>query len=227
MSAAAEDNVLIDTQTAAAAEAWLSAWRTGPIHTRWETVPLQVGDDAPDLELPTSEGNQVRLSNLWRDTPVLLLFWRHFGCGCGVDRAERLKQEMADYVSAGATVALITQGEPERAAAYREQHAIACTVLCDPQRTAYRAFGLLDGQPSQILYDAPEELQRRELDAGIRFATGRREEGRPPVDSPWQMPGEFVIDTSGVITLAYRYQYCEDFPDPLVLTTAIRGGDSR
>jgi hypothetical protein len=36
------------------------------------------------------------------------------------------------------------------------------------------------------------------------------------------LPGEFVVDRAGVIRLAYRYQYCEDFPNPLVLTTAIQ-----
>jgi hypothetical protein len=42
------------------------------------------------------------------------------------------------------------------------------------------------------------------------------------VDSPWQLPGEFVVDRGGTIRLAYRYQYCEDFPDWLVLAAAIR-----
>jgi hypothetical protein len=35
------------------------------------------------------------------------------------------------------------------------------------------------------------------------------------------LPGEFVVDRGGIIRLAYRYQYCEDFPDPRVLTTAL------
>jgi hypothetical protein len=36
------------------------------------------------------------------------------------------------------------------------------------------------------------------------------------------LPGEFAVDREGVIRLAYRYQYCEDWPDPRVLTTALR-----
>jgi hypothetical protein len=36
------------------------------------------------------------------------------------------------------------------------------------------------------------------------------------------MPGEFVVDGDGIIRLAYRYQYCEDWPDPRVLTAAVR-----
>jgi hypothetical protein len=41
------------------------------------------------------------------------------------------------------------------------------------------------------------------------------------VDSPWQLPGEFVIGSDGVIRLAHRYQYCEDFPPKKVLLGAI------
>lgn len=213
---------IVAQQTRVAEAAWRSAWESGPSRTRWETLPVQVGDPAPDLELATSEGERIRLSSLWNDRPALLLFWRHFGCGCGVDRAHRLRQEHAEYVAVGATLAVIGQGEPERAAAYKDERDISCAVLCDPTRAAYHAFGLLEGEPSQILYDAPEEFQRRDLEAGLRLATERREQGRPLVDSPWQMPGEFVVDEAGTIRLAYRYQYCEDFPDPRVLIAALR-----
>jgi hypothetical protein len=42
------------------------------------------------------------------------------------------------------------------------------------------------------------------------------------VDNPWLLPGEFVIDRAGRVVLAYRYNYCEDFPDPRVLYAALR-----
>ena len=64
--------------------------------------------------------------------------------------------------------------------------------------------------------DREREFRRLERDRR------RREQGRTLVDHPWLLPGEFVIDREGAIRLAYRYQYCEDFPNPLVLTTAIR-----
>ncbi len=33
-----------------------------------------------------------------------------------------------------------------------------------------------------------------------------------------------MIDAAGTVQLAYRYQHCEDWPDPRVLTAAIRFG---
>ena len=95
-------------------------------------------------------------------------------------------------------------------------------MLCDPDFQVYEAYGLLEGSPFLFLYDAPENLQRREGDATQRFIEERRKGGRPLVDDPWQLPGEFVVDRAGVLRLTYRYNYCEDFPDPRVLVAAIR-----
>ena len=75
---------------------------------------------------------------------------------------------------------------------------------------------------SQIFYGAPEKFWSHPREVGEEFLGERREQGQPLVDHPWLLPGEFVVDRSGILRLAYRYQYCEDYPDPLVLTTAIR-----
>jgi peroxiredoxin len=192
------------------------------VDVRWPDVPVQVGDRAPDLELEDTDGRIRRLSEFWDERPALVIFWRHYGCGCGNIRAERLRREHGQYVSAGANVVVVGQGEPERSAVYAERFARVCPVLCDPDFGAYRAYGLLDGLLPQVMYDSSDELRRGDFEAGARLSEERRGEGRPLVDSPWRLPGEFVVDAAGVIRLAYRYQYCEDFPDWLVLAAAIR-----
>ena len=212
----------LDAQVKAAEVAWLEAWRRGPTRVRWSEVPLQVGDPAPDLELVDSEGSPRRLSEFWSGQPALVVFWRHFGCGCGNIRAQRLGREHAQYVRAGAAVVVVGQAEPERTAAYAERFAIPCPLLCDPELSAYARTGCRDGQAAQVFYDGPEGLRRGEYEAGVRFAAERRAAGRPAVDSPWLLPGEFVVDATGIVRLAYRYQYCEDFPDLQVLQAAIR-----
>jgi peroxiredoxin len=40
---------------------------------------LKKGDTAPDLSLADSGGEIVRLSELWRRGPLVLIFLRHFG----------------------------------------------------------------------------------------------------------------------------------------------------
>ena len=211
-------------ELAQAEQDWLDAWHAGPQRLRWDRVPLQIGDSAPDLDLTDHTGAAVSLSTFWANGPALILFWRHFGCSCGRERAARLTAEYGTYRELGTSVVIIGQAGPERSADYRAVNSLECAVLSDPDRTSYRAFDLLDGTPAQVVFDAPESMLRCEAAAGEQLAADRHGTERASVDSPWQLPGEFVIDSAGIVQLAYRYQYCEDWPDPRVLTAAIRFG---
>ena len=212
----------LESQIKSAEQEWMGHYKQGPTRLRWTEIPPQVGDTAPDFEMLDSSGISVRLSDFWREQPALILFWRQFGCGCGMERAKRLQNEYADYVSAGAKVVVIGQGEPERAALYAHKYGVPCPILCDPEELAYRKYGLLEGKPSQIFFDAPEEFLLCDYEAGVKLAETRRDAGRPIVDNPWLLPSEFVVDRSGIIRLVYRWQYCEDFPNPLVHIAAIK-----
>ena len=200
-----------------------TGWEAGPTRLRWTTLPPQVGDPAPDATLPDHEGRDVALSSLWADRPLLVLFWRHFGCSCGMDRAARLRAELADYRAGGGDVVIVGQGEPARAARYRERQGIDVPILSDPDRSLYQAYGLLQGSTAQILFDAPDPFLRCDFDAGMGLAASRHATDRALVDDPWQLPGEFVVGTDGVIAHAHRYGWCEDYPDPRVHVAVIRG----
>jgi len=212
----------VDSLIEAAEQEWLEDWNRGPSRVRWSRIPLQVGDSAPDFVLPDMSGQPVHLRDYWKDRPALVLFWRHYGCGCGIERAHRLVQEYPDYTQTGANVVIIGAGEPERSALYVQTHSLACPMLSDPAYHVYQAYDLLEGKPSQIVFNGPEELLRCDYDAGVQLAQSRHGTVRAAVDNPWQLPGEFVVDRRGIIRLAYRYQYCTDFPNPLVLLAAIK-----
>ena len=93
----------IDELTEAAEQRWKAAWAQGPTRLRWAGAPPQIGDLAPDATLSDHDDNEVLVSSLWAQRPLLLLFWRHFGCSCGIDRAARLREELEGYRAAGAT----------------------------------------------------------------------------------------------------------------------------
>ena len=213
---------LTDKQIEAAEAEWLDLWKQGPTRLRWTKVPLQVGDLAPDFELKDTSGQLVHLRDFWSKGPALILFWRHYGCSCGVDRAKLLQNEYADYIKLGASVVVIGQGDPERSKDYSEKHDIPCPVLCDPTYRVYEAYDLLEGKPSQIIYDAPDEYLRIDYETGAQLQQSRQGTESALVDSPWQLPGEFVVDQSGIIRLAHRYQHCEDWPNPSILIPAIK-----
>lgn len=208
----------LEALTAEAESEWLELFTTGP--TEPEGFGLRGGTVAPDFVLPDHTGVDRSLSEFWADQPVLLMFWRHFGCGCGVDRAKRLLEEYPAYREAGVMPVIVAQGEPARAAAYRDQLGLPCPVLCDPDHEAYRAYGIGHWSVERILYDAPVEFWTHPHDLGASFQDERRAGGRPLVDDPWRATAEFIIGTDGLVRLSHLYQYCEDFPEPLVLTAA-------
>lgn len=210
---------IVDDQQAAAEREWLEAWLTGPRRWRWTAVPPQTNDPAPDVALPDATGAVRRLSEFWGERPALLIFLRHFGCSCLAERWDRLRDEVAEYAGAGAQIVAVGQGEPERTAAVAQRRGYPFPVLCDPDRRAYEAYGLPEGSVAQILHDFAWKPDDRET--GEQWVTSRRGTERALVDNPWQLPGEFVISTRGIIIHAHRYQYCEDFPPRTVLLGAI------
>lgn len=202
-----------------AEQRWMQGWLAGPTI---EGTPLRRGDRAPDVEVFATDGSTVRLSSVWADTPALVLLWRHLGCGCGLERAERLIEEHRDYIDSGLNVVIVAPGEPERVARYQGQNEIPVAMLADREYAAHKAFGLGHWSLEQALYDAPDEYCNLQEATGRQFQADRRSQGRPLVDDPWMQSGEFVVAPDGTIRVAYLYNYCADYPDPRIFTTAGR-----
>jgi peroxiredoxin len=198
---------------------WMQGWLDGP---SLDARPMRRGDLAPSVEVLDTDGAPVSLDSIWREQPGLVLLWRHLGCGCGLERAERLTTEYQEYIDSGLNVAIVAPGEPERVAAYRAKYKVPAPMLADQDYSAHKAFGLGHWSVEQALYDAPDEFCELREDTGIEFQADRRSQGRPLVDDPWMQSGEFVVAPDGVIRVAYLYNYCADYPDPRVFTTAGR-----
>lgn len=204
-----------------AEQQWLKDYLNGPSRTRPERVPLQAGDSAPDLQLFDGEGRIRSLSEFWATGPLVLQFMRHFGCGCLAQRWKALRTgELEALTSEGASVVMVFQAEPERTKVVAERRGYPRPVLCDPERMAYRAFDVLEGEPPQVIYDW--DIPLGDLRVGEELIESRRGTEQALVDHPWQLPAEFVIGQDGVIALAHRNQHCEDFPPLKLLVAALR-----
>jgi peroxiredoxin len=202
-----------------AEQRWMQGWLAGP---SLEGMPLRRGDPAPDVEVLDESGEGVSLASVWEDGPALVLLWRHLGCGCGLERAERLTDEFRHYADSGLNVVIVAPGDVERVARYKEQYNIPARMLTDPGYDAHKAFGLGHWSLEQALYDAPDEYCDLEEGTGRQFQADRRSQGRRLVDDPWMQSGEFVVSQEGMIRVAYLYNYCADYPDPRIFTTAGR-----
>jgi peroxiredoxin len=209
----------VAAQQEGAEATWIREYLEGPTRTRWNAAPVQVGDPAPDVELSDVSGQVRRLSDWWDQGPLHLVFMRHYGCGCLADRWEELKSALEKISAAGGTTVAVGQAEPERSRAVAARRGYDFPVLSDPDRVAYAAYGLLDGQVAAVFHD--EVWNPGDQAQADRMTGSRRGTERALVDHAWQLPGEFVIAKGGTIALTHRAQHCEDFPPTGVLVGAL------
>lgn len=174
----------------------------------------QPGDPAPDLTLRDETGSAVRLSDLWSRAPrgLALIFVRHFGCPFCRAHVRELQEEDTRFREEGVRVVVIGMGTPAQCARFRSRQRLDFPVLSDPERAAYRAYGLSVGTPEQV-------MGRPEVMGGLRLALRGLLPGRP-VGHPQQLGGDFLIDRDGVLRYARRSRRAADIPDPAALLAA-------
>lgn len=174
----------------------------------------------PARARPVANGCPRRLSEFWEAGPALVMFWRHYGCGCGITRNEGLIEEAAAYAAAGISPVIVGMGEPERSAQYKDLHDVPYPILSDPDQEVYRAYGVGHFAYEQIFAgDGALEFVDLSREAGQRL-NENRPPGRTLVDSPWRASAEFVVGRGGTIRLRYAYQWCGSDPMPEMLITA-------
>ena len=215
----------LDELTDEAEQEWIKGLAKGPDPARMRYDGVGIGASAPDLTLPDSTGMNRALSSFWSKRPAYFIFWRHFGCGCGADRADRLQEERDALEELDVKAVPIGMGDPVRAAAYEKQFGIAETFLCDPERLAYGAYGVPEGNILATSYD-DEDITLGGAEVWQMVVDYKRDKNMRLVDNGWQLMSEFVVDIDGKIRMAYRYQYCDNFPDSRLALSAIKEADA-
>jgi peroxiredoxin len=162
---------------------------------------------APDLILQDTTGKPVRLSSLWDEQPLLLSFTRHFGCTQCKQMLDELVAGREKIAQAGLGIAVVMQASPEASAVFAERFAPGLLCLADPQREAYKAFGLERGNLFQTflnpkVWSAINQARKK----------GYEIEPPPPGQDSMQMSGTFIISNTGKILLPYYYDHIADHP---------------
>jgi peroxiredoxin len=168
---------------------------------------LNFNRNAPDLTLLNTSGEPVQLSSLWALRPLLLAFTRHFGCTQCKEMLDELLTGREQIEKAGLGIAVVTQGTPEVTATFGEQFAPGLLCLSDPERIAYQAYGLEQGNLFQTflnpqVWSAVSKSRQK----------GYTVELPPPGQDAMQMAGTFIISKQGEIELPYYYDHIADHP---------------
>lgn len=163
--------------------------------------------NAPDLVLHNTTGGPIQLSSLWKERPLLLAFTRHFGCTQCKEMLEELVAGKERINDAGLNIAIIMQGTAEDTATFSQRYAPGLLCLSDPERLAYKAYGLEKGNLFQTFLNPKVwSAIRKSQEKGFKI------EPAPKGQDAMQMSGTFIISREGKIELPYYYDHIADHP---------------
>jgi peroxiredoxin len=184
-------------------------------------IKLKFNDPAPDVELRTVDDEPFLLSALWEGKVLVLAFVRHFGCPQCKELLDQLAQLKPALEEKGLSLAVVTQGKPAETKSFCEERIPGVTCLADPERKAYRAYGVGRGKLRQTF------LSWRVLQSNRRLAKrmGWKIELPPEGQDALLMSGVFIIGPDGRIRLPYYYENIADHPPVELLLEGVMGMD--
>ncbi len=111
---------------------------------------LQVGATAPDFVLPDSQGKMVRLSEMLKDGPVIVTWYRGGWCPyCNLQLRE-YQAHVEDFKTLGATIVAISPQKPDRSLETSNANNLAFPVLSDADNKVASQYGLTYKLPERV-----------------------------------------------------------------------------
>ncbi len=101
---------------------------------------LKPGDVAPEFILPDENGDEVSLTQLLDQGPIILYFYpADFTPGC-TKEACALRDIHDDILSVGLQVVGVSPQDAESHAKFKDEHNLPFTLICDPEKIAIKMY---------------------------------------------------------------------------------------
>ena len=154
-----------------------------------EKTAKQIGDAAVDGELIGWNGKTVRLSQLWRQGPIVLMWYRGGWCPYCNIQLRAMQQRLNEIENSGARLIVLTPELPEKAKETAEANNIDMVALHDRENRLADAYGIMFDLPAPIVPIYRDKLKMCTYNGCDKM----------------QLPlaATFVIDQSGTITYAF------------------------
>lgn len=151
---------------------------------------LKEGESAPDFTLPDALGRPVSLSDLLKQGPVVVTFYRGAWCPYCDLELRAYQQALPQLQELGASMVAISPQMPDQSLSLAEKNALAFAVLSDVGNQVAREYGLV------FRVDEAVRAAYQQIGADLPAYNG---------DSSWELPipGTFLIDQSGTVSLAF------------------------
>ncbi|KFK36612.1 hypothetical protein AALP_AA4G146300 [Arabis alpina] len=115
---------------------------TGASGTGIEKESVDLLETVKILDL---KGNEIPISDLWKDRKAVVAFARHFGCVLCRKRAAYLAAKKDVMDASGVALVLIGPGSIEQANTFVEQTKFEGEVYADPDHASYEALKFASG----------------------------------------------------------------------------------
>jgi peroxiredoxin len=157
-------------------------------------------------EMMTNNGKT--LAEVSCQSPVLLVFLRHFGCVFCKEALGDLSARRSDFEKAGIRLVFVHMADDETAEEYFTKFNLAgVNYVCDPSQRYYAAFGLHRGTFSQ-LYGLRTWMRGFKL----KNQKGYNLELAQKLGDSTQMPGVFVLQNRQILE-SFIHQYAAERPN--------------
>lgn len=170
---------------------------------------LKVGESAPDFQLGNQSDQLIKLSDCLAHGATVLSFYRGGWCPyCNVEM-QALQSALSQIEGLGARILAISPQNAEHAAKMAEQHGLTFDLLSDLHNTVARKFG--------VVFHLQDEMQSVYDDLGLDLPVWNDDDA---YDLP--VPATFVIDTNGIIQMAFVDPDYTRRLDPTEIIRALR-----
>ena len=176
--------------------------------TQLDRVCLQVGETAPDFELPDAEGRLVSLDAALQMGPVVIAFYRGGWCPYCSLALNALQKALPRINALGASLLAISPQLNPGPRATRDKLALTFPLLADRGNKVGRLFGLT--------FRLPDDLVRlyRRIDIDIAAINGTQDWELP-------LPATYVIGRNGDVTHAFIEVDFTERAEPADLISAL------
>jgi thioredoxin-dependent peroxiredoxin len=102
---------------------------------------LNVGEQAPDIQLQTETGEEFRLSDLKGKRVVLYFYPKADTPGCTVEACE-FRDGIKAFAKRGVSIVGVSPDKSAAQAKFKHKYTLPFTLLADPDKAAAEAFGV-------------------------------------------------------------------------------------
>lgn len=150
-----------------------------------EDKAMQVDDKAPDATLESWDGTKVTLSDLWKEKPLVLVWYRGGWCPYCNLQLRAMQKQLEALGGAGGQLVAISPERPENAKRTAEQNKLSFPVLWDKESKVGKEYGIVFELPEAIAPMYRDHVQLPKVN------------GYEKLELP--LSATYVIDREGVI----------------------------